>query len=362
MPPLGLAARRVHAMDMKRDYYEDIELFKTNTALALTVLLLVILVALPFLVGDYSLYLLNLIAINSIVAIGLNILVGYTGQISMGHAGFFAIGAYSCVLLMIKGGAPFVLALPAAGIIAALFGFLLGLPALRLEGPYLTIATLGFGMAVTQIISHWDFTGGHMGIHAPKMSIGPLVADTGSKQYAVITCVTVALALAAINLMKTRVGRAFVAIRDSDIAAEAMGININWYKTLSFAVSAFYAGVAGALMAFALEHVSAGSFNLMLSITFLAMIIVGGLGSVMGSILGAALLTYLQLKLQIIQEAPWIGPSLVEISKRYFTVEGLPNIQSIVFGAIMIAIVVFEPLGINGIYLRFKRYWKMWPF
>ncbi len=115
-------------------------------------------------------------------------------------------------------------------------------------------------------------------------------------------------------------------------------------------------------MAFALEHVSAGSFNLILSITFLAMIIVGGLGSVMGSILGAALLTYLQIKLQIIQETAWIGPFLLGISKRYFTMEGLPNIQSIVFGSIMIAIVVFEPLGLHGIYLRFKRYWKMWPF
>ncbi len=349
-------------MDMKRHYYEDVQLFKTNTALALTVIFLAALASLPFLVGDYALYVLNLIAIHAIVAIGLNILVGYTGQISLGHAGFFAIGAYSCVLLMVKGGLPFIVALPCAGVVAALFGFMLGLPALRLEGPYLAIATLGFGMAVTQIISHSDFTGGHMGIHAPKMSIAGLVANTGAKQYAVIMVVAVALTLCAVNLMKTRVGRAFVAIRDSEIAAESMGINISWYKTLSFAVSAFYTGVAGALMAFALEHVSAGSFNLILSITFLAMIIVGGLGSVMGSILGAALLTYLQLKLQIIQEAAWIGPFLLEVSKRYFTTEGLPNIQSIVFGAIMIAIVVFEPLGIHGIYLRCKRYWRMWPF
>jgi branched-chain amino acid transport system permease protein len=349
-------------MDMKRHYYEDVQLFKTNTVLALTILFLAVLAYLPFVVGDYTLYVLNLIAIHSIVAIGLNILVGYTGQISLGHAGFFAIGAYSCVLLMVKAGLPFVMALPIAGLVAAFFGFILGLPALRLEGPYLAIATLGFGMAVTQIISHSDFTGGHMGIHAPKMSIAGFIADTGPKQYAVIIVVAVVLTVCAINLMKTRVGRAFVAVRDSDIAAEAMGINISWYKTLSFAVSAFYTGVAGALMAFALEHVSAGSFNLILSITFLAMIIVGGLGSVMGSILGAALLTYLQLKLQIIQEAPWIGPFLMEVSKRYFTTEGLPNIQSIVFGAIMIAIVVFEPLGMHGIYLRCKRYWRMWPF
>ena len=349
-------------MDMKRDYYEDIQLCRTNTVLAGTIVLLTSLVVLPFLVGNYSLYVINLIAINAIVAIGLNILVGYTGQISLGHAGFFAIGAYTCVLLMVKAGVPFLLALPAAGFVSALFGFLLGLPALRLEGPYLAIATLGFGMAVTQVISHWGYAGGHMGIVAPKMSIGPLVIQTGAQQYAVIMTATVILTVGAVNLMKTRVGRAFVAIRDSEIAAEAVGINISWFKTLAFAVSAFYTGVAGALMAFALEHVSTGSFNLILSITFLAMVIVGGLGSVMGSILGAALLTYLQLKLQIIQEAPLIGPLLVELSNRYFTPEGLPNIQSIVFGAIMIAIVIFEPLGMHGIYLRSKRYWKMWPF
>jgi branched-chain amino acid transport system permease protein len=349
-------------MDMKRDYYEDIQLCRSNTVLVGTILLLAFLVALPFVVGNYTLYIINLIAIHAIVAIGLNILVGYTGQISLGHAGFFAIGAYSCVLLMVKAGVPFVIALPAAGLVSACFGFLLGLPSLRLEGPYLAIATLGFGMAVTQVISHWDFTGGHMGIEAPKMSLGPFVAETGIEQYAVIMAVTVLLTIAAVNLMKTRVGRAFVAIRDSEIAAEAMGVNLTWYKTLAFAVSAFYTGVAGALMAFALEHVSAGSFNLILSITFLAMVIVGGLGSVMGSIMGAALLTYLQLKLQIIQEAPVIGPFLLELSNRYFTPEGLPNIQSIVIGGIMIAIVIFEPLGMLGIYLRFKRYWKSWPF
>jgi branched-chain amino acid transport system permease protein len=349
-------------MDMKRDYYEDIQLCKTNTVLVATISLLLSLVAIPYMVGDYALYVINVIAIHAIVAIGLNILVGYTGQISLGHAGFFAIGAYTCVLLMAKAGVPFIIALVAAGFVSALFGLLLGLPSLRLEGPYLAIATLGFGMAVTQVIGHWDYAGGHMGIEAPKMSIGPLIIQSGAQQYAVIMSVTVVLAIAAVKLMKTRVGRAFVAIRDSEIAAEAVGINISLFKTLSFAVSAFYTGIGGALMAFALEHVSTGTFNLVLSITFLAMVIVGGLGSVMGSIMGAALLTYLQMKLQIIQEAPVIGPFLLSVSNKYFTPEGLPNIQSIVFGLIMIAIVIFEPLGMHGIYLRFKRYWKMWPF
>lgn len=349
-------------MDMKRDYYEDIQLCTTNAVLVGTIFLLAALAAVPFVVGGYTLYVVTLIAIHAIVAIGLNILVGYTGQISLGHAGFFAIGAYSCVLLMLKAGLPFLMALPAAGFVAAFFGFLLGLPSLRLEGPYLAIATLGFGMTVTQIISHWNFTGGHMGLVAPKISFGPYVVNSGEARYAVIMTVTVILAVAAINLMKTRVGRAFVAIRDSEIAAEAMGVNVSLYKTLAFAVSAFYTGIGGALMAFSLEHVSAGTFNLVLSITFLAMIIVGGLGSVMGSILGAALLTYLQIKLQIVQEFALVGPFLLEVSKRYFTPEGLPNIQSILVGAIMIAIVIFEPLGMHGIYLRMKRYWKSWPF
>jgi branched-chain amino acid transport system permease protein len=349
-------------MDMKREYFEDIRLCKSNTARFALVVLIGCLAVLPYCVGDYTIYLINVMAIHAIVAIGLNILVGYTGQISLGHAGFFAIGAYSCVLLMVKASFPFLLALPAAGFIAALFGFLLGLPSLRLEGPYLAIATLGFGMAVTQLISHWQFTGGHMGISAPMITLGPFVANTSARQYAVIMTVTVLLALAARNLFKTRVGRAFVAIRDSEIAAAAVGINVSWFKTLSFAVSAFYAGVGGALMAFALQHVSAGSFNLILSVTFLAMIIVGGLGSILGSILGACVLTYLQFKLQVIQEAPLIGPALMELSVRYFTPEGLPNIQNIIFGGIMIAIVLFEPLGMHGIYLRVKRYWKGWPF
>ena len=214
-------------MDMKRDYYEDIQLCRSKTVLVATILLLVSLVILPFFLGEYSLYIINLIAINIIVAIGLNILMGYTGQISLGHAGFFAIGAYTCVLLMVKAGVPFLLALPAAGFVSALFGFLLGLPSLRLEGPYLAIATLGFGMAVTQVIGHWDYAGGHMGIQAPKMSLGPIMIQPGAQQYAVIMTCTVILTVAAVNLMKTRVGRAFVAIRDSEIAAEAMGINIS---------------------------------------------------------------------------------------------------------------------------------------
>ena len=353
-------------MDMKRDYYEDIELFKSTPILAWSISGFVFLAVLPWLVAKHhilglSIYLVNLITINSIVAIGLNILVGYTGQISMGHAGFFAIGAFTTLILMMKGGFPLFLALPAGGFISSVFGFLLGIPALRLKGPYLAIATLGFGMAVTTTIKHLEFFGGRMGLQAPKLKfLGTPVKDI--HLYYLIMTIAILMVVGAVKLIKTRVGRAFVAIRDSDIAAEAMGVNLTYYKTLAFAVSAFYTGIAGGLYAFILGFINPESFHLIMSITFLAMIVVGGLGSIMGSIAGATLMTYLDIKLQAIQDIPGIGPALVSFSQQYMTMGGISNIAPIVYGLIMILIVLFEPLGLFGFWIRIKRYWKTWPF
>jgi branched-chain amino acid transport system permease protein len=163
-------------MDMKRDYYEDVRLITSPVVFFWLVVLLLFLVCFPFFVSNYYVYVANYIAINIIVAAGLNLLVGYTGQISLGHAGFFAIGAYGTVILMAKAGLPFLLALPCAGLVAAGFGFLLGLPALRLEGPYLSIATLGFGLTITQVIGRMSLFGGREGLHAPELIIGPMVS------------------------------------------------------------------------------------------------------------------------------------------------------------------------------------------
>jgi branched-chain amino acid transport system permease protein len=353
-------------MDMKRDYYEDIELFKSGTILVWSILLLIFLAILPWLITKFhllgmSIYIVNLITINAIVAIGLNILVGYTGQISMGHAGFFAIGAFTTIFLILKAGFPFCLALPIAGFISSAFGFILGLPALRLKGPYLTIATLGFGMTITTIIKHLEFFGGRMGLQAPKLYLfGTPMKDIHF--YYMIMIIAVVMVIGAVKLIKTRVGRAFIAIRDSDIAAEAMGVNLTYYKTLSFAVSAFYTGIAGGLYAFILGFINPESFHLIMSITFLAMVVVGGLGSIMGSIAGAALMTYLDIKLQAIQDIPAIGPALVAFSQKYMSIGGISNIAVIVYGLIMILIVLFEPLGIFGFWIRTKKYWKTWPF
>jgi len=304
----------------------------------------------------------NYMAINVIVTVGLNILVGYTGQISLGHAGFFAIGAYGTVLLMANLHFPFLLALVCSALIAAFFGFILGLPALRLEGPYLAIATLGFGMAITQVIGRWQVFGGRMGLEAPDLSLGPLIIDTDRRLYFVIVTIAFLLILAARNLMKTRVGRAFIAIRDSDIAAETMGVNLTLYKTLAFAVSAFYAGVAGGLMAFLLGFINPSSFNFILSIYFLAFVIVGGLGSIFGSIMGGVVMTWLLLVLDKVQELPYLGAVLISFSERWMNLAGLPNIASIIFGLIIILLVVFEPLGLYGFWIRTKIYWKTWPF
>ena len=170
-------------MDMKRDYYEDVRLFSSGVVVFWFACLIIFLAVFPFLFKNYYVYVANFMAINIIVAIGLNILVGYTGQISLGHAGFFAIGAYGTIIFMTQLHLPFLLALPASALIAALFGFLLGLPALRLEGPYLAIATLGFGLTITQIIGRIELFGGRQGLHAPELMIGPWQLKTDRDFY-----------------------------------------------------------------------------------------------------------------------------------------------------------------------------------
>jgi len=349
-------------MDMKRDYYEDVEFF-TSGAITFWLSVLVIGLAIfPFIAKNYYVYVANFMAINVIVVIGLNLLVGYTGQISMGHAGFFAIGAYGTVALMTHAHFPFLLALPVAGFIAALFGFLLGLPALRLEGPYLAIATLGFGVTITQIIGKIKLFGERQGLHAPELTIGPWHIETDKDFYFVLIPITILLVLLARNVVKTKVGRAFIAIRDADIAAETMGVNLTYYKTLAFAMSAFYAGVGGGLYALVLRFIEPELFSLFMSVMFLTMAVVGGLGSMMGPIAGACLLAWLDLQLRNILSIPYVGEWLKMLSENYFSITGVSNIQLIIFGMILVLIMLFEPLGIFGIWIRTKKYWKMWPF
>jgi len=349
-------------MDMKRDYYEDVQFFSSGVTLFWFIILIAFLALFPFLFKNYYVYVANYMAINVIVAIGLNILVGYTGQISLGHSGFFAIGAYATLALMSKVGLPFVLALPAAALATAVFGFLIGFPALRLEGPYLSIATLGFGLTITRVIGRIEFFGGRQGLHAPELTIGPWHLNTDRDFYYLLITLTVILTVAARNMIKTKVGRAFIAICDADVAAETMGVNLMYYKTLAFAVSAFYTGLAGGLFAFVLRFIEPELFGLLMSILFLAMVVVGGLGSIFGAIAGACLLSWMDLELRNILSIPYVGVWLEALSKNYFSITGVSNIQFILYGLIMVLIMLFEPLGLYGFWIRTKIYWRTWPF
>lgn len=252
------------------------------------------LLALALLLPGYPLYILSLAAIWAIAAIGLNVLTGVAGQISIGHAGFMAVGAYATALLSLRLAVPFWIALPAAGLLNGLLGLAMGLPALRLSGPYLAIATLGFSATVVEILRRWEpVTGGFMGLKVPPPAIGPWVLSSDAAHYGLAMIVLILTAGIASRWVRSAFGRAWIALRDSEAAAQASGVHLPRYRTLAFAVSAFYAGIAGGLMAYRVGRVDPDMLTLSHSIFLIAVIVIGGLASVPGSILGAFLLTFL---------------------------------------------------------------------
>jgi branched-chain amino acid transport system permease protein len=300
----------------------------------------------PGIAPGYILYLVSLALIYAVVAIGLGILVGYAGQISLGHAGFFAIGAYASALLTFRLGLPFVVALLVAGSLSSAIGFLLGLPALRLSGPYLAVATLGFGLAIPQlVIWQGSWTGGSSGLHGLPLASLPLglftiVFRADQDYYYLAVAVLVVLTIFARNVVTSHTGRAFVAIRDSELAARAMGVDLVRYKTTAFALSALYAGIAGGLYAHLLHGISPEDFTVLLSIDFLTMIVLGGLGSVGGALSGALLLTFLQNALT-----------------RLPVVHDFKNLYIVVLGVILILTIAFFPQGLAGIARSWRLRW-----
>jgi branched-chain amino acid transport system permease protein len=284
-----------------------------------------VLVAWPWVVPRYFVFLASVVAVNVIVAIGLNLLSGYTNQLSFGHAGFLAIGAYAAAVVTAHApGVPVPVTLVVAGLVTGLVGVALGVPCLRLEGLYLTMATLAFGFVVTEAILNLDtLTRGADGLRVAPATFGPWRLATDTARYYLTATVAVVMLVLAVNIVRTRTGRAFLAIRESEIAAQASGIDVATYKTVAFAISAFYTGVAGALFAWVVGYLSPDAFDLFLSVDFVTMIIVGGLGSVPGSVAGAAVVTVL-----------------------HDSLAGLQNYRPLIFGAVMIAVMLFLPGGI----------------
>ena len=313
--------------------------------IAAAIVLLLVACVLPFVASNYRVFQFTMVLIYAIALLGLNMLTGYNGQVSLGHGAFYAIGAYATAILMDKFGVPYWLCIPAAGAICLLAGFLFGLPALRLEGVYLALATFALGVALPQLLKYKhleDWTGGVQGIiltkpDPPIASLFGLQLNPDRWLFLFTLAVTVVMFLVGWNLLRGRVGRALIAIRDQPIAAATMGIDTAMYKSLAFGVSAMFTGVAGALGAIAIAFVAPDSFTIFLSISLVVGMVVGGLASITGAFWGAIFIQFVpNLADQVSKAAPWA-----------------------IYGAMMIVFMYVMPTGISGAlrlaWLRIKR-------
>ena len=333
----------------KTRYEQDLQIFKHGVSAAWYAALLVFLLVAPFVVPDYYRTQIVFICIYGIAGFGLMLLSGFTGQISMGHAAFLAIGAYAEAILQAR-GMPFVVSAPAAILLAAAAGVAIGLPALRLSGIYLAIATLAFGFIVEEVMARWEsMTGGSAGMLVPGVNLAGFMLEGDHAFYYLCLACVILVALATFNLLRSPTGRAFIAIRDSEVSAQSMGVSLSRYKTLSFGISAGITGLAGALYAHQIKFLSPEQFTLFVSIEFLMMIVIGGMGSMHGAVFGAIFVIGL--------------PELISVAKDYLpqAVAEQTGLKTTIFGVIMILFVLFEPLGIYGRWIKIRTYFSMFP-
>jgi branched-chain amino acid transport system permease protein len=341
--------------DFRETYIKDEEIFQSLFVKWWLGLFLVFLLIFPFVANAYLLYVANMIGFAVIAAIGLNILTGFTGQISLGHAAFAGVGGYTSAILVTKLGFSFWIALPCAGIMAAISGLIIGIPSLRVKGLYLCIATLAAQFIFEFIFVHWEsLTQGVRGLNVPPPSIGSFLINTEKRFYFLTLFMVVLAVVYARNLVRSRVGRAFVAIRDRDLAAEIIGINLFRYKLTAFAISSFYAGIAGALWVGFIRIVTPEHFPFHLSVQYLAMVIVGGMGSVLGSIFGAVFMTLIPELLNVLSSSL---TSVFAGAAHFF----IP-FKEVVFGGLIVFFLIFEPRGLAEIWRRIKAFFLLWPF
>jgi len=344
----------------KTSYASDMALYPLPIARGTVIaLLMLFIVIVPLAFGEYYLSIINLVLISIVGALGLNILVGYTGQISIGHAAFMSVGAYTAANLAVRAGLPFWITLPAGGLMAALVGAVVGIPSLRIKGLYLAIATLAGQLIIEWIINHvpWISGGTQASIQVPRPSLFGYELKTQGELYFFLLFFTLIAIVAALNLVRSRIGRAFVAIRDQDIAAEIIGIDIFRYKLIAFAISSFYAGVCGVLYTYYFGIANYEQFQLGVSIEYLAMIIIGGLGSVLGSILGAAFVALLPLIIRTVMES--VGGYFFAANEMSTVVSSM---RLVIFGVLIIVFLVLEPEGLNRLWRNIRNYFRVWPF
>lgn len=337
------------------NYKQDMAIWKIPRVRIRIFMILAVFSVFPFLASEYIVGLATLCGIAAIGAIGLNILTGFTGQISIGVGAFLGVGGYTSAVLTTNFGFSFWLALPIAGLVTALVGALFGLPSLRLKGLYLAIATLAAQVIILFVISRWDaVTGGTAGLVLSRPEIGGFVFITETSYYYLMFVVLILTVIFSLNLFRSRVGRAFIAVKDRDIAAEVIGIDLFKYKVLAFSISSFFVGIAGALLGHYTMIVSPELYSITVSIEYLAMILVGGLGSIFGSIYGAVFITLLPVLLRGgVESLTGFFPDLTNV---------LVGMKEVVFGLVIILFLVYEPEGLNKIWKNIKDYFKLWPF
>jgi branched-chain amino acid transport system permease protein len=344
----------------KTTYAADMALYPLPIARWAVGAIAVLFVAIiPLILHEYYLSIFNLVFIAIVGALGLNILVGYTGQISVGHAAFMSVGAYTAANLAVKLDLPFWITLAAGGLMAALIGALVGIPSLRIKGLYLAIATLASQLIIEWVINHTPAISGgaQASIEVPRPTVLGHHLKTQGELYYFLLFFAVLAIVATLNLVRSRIGRAFVAIRDQDIAAEIIGINIFRYKLLAFAISSFYAGVCGVLYTYYFGIANYEAFQIVVSIDYLAMIIIGGLGSVLGSILGAAFVTMLPIVIRWTVEG--FGGMFIDPGHLPAVTASL---RLVIFGGLIILFLVLEPEGLNRLWRNIRNYFRTWPF
>jgi branched-chain amino acid transport system permease protein len=336
-------------------YRSDERIFQTWFVRAWLAVFLAAALLVPFVASKYVVSTLTEVGIAVIACHGLNLLTGFTGQISLGQAAFMGVGAYASAILCGRLGLPFLAALPLAGATAALVGMVFGIPSLRLRGLYLAIATIAAQFIIEFTIRRWDgLTGGVQGMYVEAGAIGPFALNRHVPLYYLTFALAVAATLVTKNIVRSRSGRAFVAIRDRYLAAEVIGVNLFKYRLMSFAVCAFFAGIAGALLSQYLQVITHESFSISQSVDYLAMCIIGGLGHILGGIFGVGFWFILERILEV------VTTTLNAAFPKHVT--WFVSIREIVFGLVIILFLIFEPDGLAARWRTIRAYWKLWPF
>ncbi|MBR0874998.1 branched-chain amino acid ABC transporter permease [Bradyrhizobium tropiciagri] len=341
--------------DYKQTYGELVALVDSPPVWLWSAVLVLALVVAPYVLNAYALSFLIIILITMVGALGLNILTGYTGLISLGHVGFLLTGAYGYAVLVSKYQLPPLVGFLGAGIVPALASLIVGAPSLRLKGLYLAITTLAFSFIINTVIleARW-LTNGARGIAVPRPEILGLSFESDAAFTYLCLATAILTLFATLNIRRSRVGRAFVAIRDNDTAARVMGINLHAYKLLAFVTSAFITGIAGALYGIYLSFVNVEGFPFLLSIEALAILIVGGLGSALGAVLGTVLIV-------LLPEATRLVFSLFSAQMDAMFTTGAQELKSMLYGLVIILFLRFQPRGLVGVWHDLKRTWVNWP-